>query len=172
MAADTVVDEGESIPQGNGTSETLESGKMVNPATGQVQGYEELWKDIPAQTVGKEKSPVTVVLRAENPLMATRGMIIRVGSWCQGIVRVGNEVGVERWRYRVVASGIKGANSGIYDGTQDGERWEEGGWERVVKAGEPSLPCGVCWERPELKVGGEVYNGGLKWEVIEKVDGR
>ena len=147
---------------------------MLNPSTGKVQAYEELWKDLPPERIGSEPAPVTVVLRAENPDLATRGMIIRVGGWCQGIIRVGDEVSVERWRYRVVASGIRGANGDVdADGMNGatGERWEEGGWERVVRTGEASLPCCVCWERKDLKPGGEVWNGGLRWKVIERDDG-
>src|ERR1700712_1231817 len=52
--ADGVVDEGDMYPQTDGR--TLEKGCMVNPATGKLTDYEEVWKDLDAIAVGKDSS--------------------------------------------------------------------------------------------------------------------
>ena len=152
-------------------NESLEKGRMPNPETGLMTDYEELWKDLPLQKLPHEPGLMTFVLKAENPILGTRGLIIRIGSWCQGVIRSGADLGVERWRFGgVVPPG--GGEAGLVDiagGVEDGIGGKNK-WERLAKVGEMSLPCQVCWEKGwELKVGEEVVSGGLKWEVVERV---
>ena len=152
-------------------NESLEKGRMPNPETGLMTDYEELWRDLPLLRLPHEPGLITFVLQAENKILGTRGLVIRIGSWCQGVIRSGADLGVERWRYGgVVPPG--GSEPGLVDltgGIGDGIGGEHK-WERLAKVGEMSLPCQVCWEKGwELKVGEEVVSGGLKWEVVERV---
>ena len=41
----------------------------------------------------------SIVLCYENPSLQARGMVIRVGDRCQGILRIGDHVTVERWQW-------------------------------------------------------------------------
>lgn len=132
--------------------------------------YEELWRDLPPQKLTHEPGALSFVLKAENKVLGTRGLIIRVGSWCQGVIRSGADIGVERWRFGGVPL-LGGGEGALLDGAigRVDEGLTKNMWERVVKIGEMSLPCQVCWEKGwELKVGEEVVSGGLKWEVVEK----
>lgn len=96
----------------------LEKGAMVNPQTGRVAPYEEIWED---EDVPGGQGRV-VVLRWEDRADAggpgdddggggsssrDRGLAIRLGRYCQGIVKVGGRVAVERWEHgkRVVRMG-------------------------------------------------------------------
>ena len=116
---------------------TVERGAMVNPATGRRQEYEECWTD--------EEGEGVVVLVLEDG--GAKGMVVRVGGWCQGIIKVVRggeaEVSVERWK-----------------------REEHGGWKRVVRLGRLWLPCAVTWERG-MRRGGEVKYHGFEWRVVE-----
>ena len=107
-------------------------------------------------------------------MLGTRGLIVRIGSWCQGVIRSGNDIGVERWRFGGVPL-TGGAEAGLVDAAAAGPPVVDDGsarnkWQRIAKIGEMSLPCQVSWEKGwQLEVGEEVVCGGLKWAVVEKV---
>ena len=87
-----VNDEGDMFLQSDGT--VLEKG--INE-DGEM--YEELWEELGGQITGKDKLHVSYVLRAEDALKRTRGMVIRIGEWIQGTLRVGEEFTVSRWQW-------------------------------------------------------------------------
>ncbi|KAK0746461.1 hypothetical protein B0T18DRAFT_438441 [Schizothecium vesticola] len=98
---DGVADEGDNHPQPDGS--VLETGRMVNPATGEVGDYEEVWVSEEIKTVeagggppGEGEGPVCVVMKMEAEGGMKRGMLVRLGQYCQAVVRVGGEVVVER----------------------------------------------------------------------------
>ncbi|EME76932.1 uncharacterized protein MYCFIDRAFT_111364, partial [Pseudocercospora fijiensis CIRAD86] len=136
------------FPQPNGQGLTLESGSMLNVSTNQIEKYEEMWLEIPPRTTNKSNKTAenveVVVLELWDDEAGTRGMVVRVGSFCQGVVRRGEGFSVERWE------------------------WEEkGGWRRVVRMGDLWMPCGVAMERGELVVGGKVRFGEDVWGIVE-----
>ena len=149
--AETVKDEGEMSPQGDGR--TMERGRMVNPSTGRMTDYEECWKDVepiattagPQRDTEEETKKVCVVLQLHDDANQARGMVVRVGHFCEGLVRVGEVISLERWKW--------------------GER---GGWKRQARIGDLWLPCGVVLEgEQKLKMGGEVRYGDFLWKVVE-----
>lgn len=147
-----IVDEGDMYPCEDG-ERTLEKGNMVNPATGKKQDYVECWVD--EDVHGAETGVLMLDEKDAAGKSVAKGMVVRIGGWCQGIVKVVEkreqdgktmeeaEISLERWK-------------------QD----EEGAWQRVVKLGRFWLPCAVTWEKP-LKVGGEVNYRGFDWKVVE-----
>lgn len=136
------------FPQSDGLR-TLERGRMVNPATGRVTAYEESWLDpTPKATIASggsgEGQRVCAVLRLHDDEHDARGLIVRLGEWCQGVLRVGEGFALERWK------------------------WEEGGdWKRQVRMGDLWLPCGVLMDPVKVVVGGEVKLGEYLWRVEE-----
>lgn len=76
-----------------------------------------------------------------------RGMAIRLGQFCQGVLRVGDYFAIERWIWH-----------------------ESGGWKREVSMGGHWVPCGVLTadgvKIPEA--GGTVVFGDFTWTVAEK----
>jgi hypothetical protein len=137
-----VKDEGDMYPI-EGSSEVLEKGAMVNPATGQVEEYEELWVDLEIGRVRGEEGFVSWVLRtsSEDEERGIRGMVIRIGEWIQGVLRKGDEVCIERWR------------------------WEGKEWNRVLDIGNLELPSAV---RREMRFNDRfVGTDGLVWECVE-----
>ncbi|KAK7965069.1 hypothetical protein PG996_000571 [Apiospora saccharicola] len=98
--AGAVVDEGDMVPS-NQPGETLESGRMVNPDTGLMERYEECWVD---EEPGDGEASKGWVLRRndeeeekEGAGAGGRGMMVKIGSRVQGVLRVGGEVAVGRW---------------------------------------------------------------------------
>ncbi|KOS20274.1 hypothetical protein ESCO_006331 [Escovopsis weberi] len=146
MDAEGASDEGFNYPRGDGL--TLEKGRMVNLATGRESDYEELWHDPePARDVeGSEGKAVTLVLmweggrEQEQEEEHQRGMVVRVGEWCQGLVRDGEGIACERWQWsraegdwrmraRICANGMEGL---VPCQEAIGKRWAVG--DEVVKA--------------------------------------
>lgn len=90
---------------------------------------------------------LSLVMRHENVSKGSRGMVVRVGHVCQGVLRVGEEFGLERWV------------------------WEEDGWRREFGVGKLCLPCDVLnllGERVGLHT--EVRYGegeDLVWKCLE-----
>lgn len=143
--AEEVIDEADMYPQTDGR--TLEIGRMVNAATGKMTDYEELWKDVePLVTSSEEAIPkACVVLQLQDDAHKARGMVMRLGQFCQGVLRVGESVNLERWQW-----------------------YERGGWKRASRIGDYWLPCGVVLDGYQtLALGGEVKHGEYLWEVIE-----
>ncbi|THH13669.1 hypothetical protein EW146_g6578 [Bondarzewia mesenterica] len=145
-------DEGDiwTLPNGD----TLEKGRMVNPETGELTDYEEVWADAEVERTGQDSKRVCVVLNVEDNEMAMKGMVIRVGGWCQGILKVGKEVSVERWKWvgKSSASGTEQAG---------------GGWERVAKVGIHTPPCTSTFAPDKLEEGNVV---DARWKVSEKYE--
>ena len=151
---DGVADEGDNHPQPDGS--VLETGRMVNPATGEVGDYEEVWVSEEIKTVeagggppGEGEGPVCVVMKMEAEGGSKRGMLVRLGQYCQAVVRVGGEVAVERW---------------VWEG--------DGGWNRTVRigGGKTEVPAEVATHLGHLAtVDDEVRVAtGEVWKVVER----
>lgn len=142
QSSDPEPDEGDMYEYDDG--DTLECGQNVDVKTGEVKKYEELWGDIRLQPVGPDQEHICVVLKAEDTASRTRAMVVRVGDWCQGMSKVGEDVTVERWH------------------------WSHGGrWERIARLGAHSLACTVTFDATCLKQGGTFQDCDLEWEVVE-----
>lgn len=165
-------DEGDMWPQPNG--DTLEKGSSRYPETGAVTEYEELWADVPVEKTGLDKKYVSVVLQLQDDARRVRGMVVRVGGWCQGLLKIGEEITLERWMW---VSEETGKVAGV--GTTGGGREEAavvdvssskrhpGDWKRVVRLGIRFLPCAVAFDPSMATVGKVVEAGDSSWKVIE-----
>lgn len=169
LDARAVIDEGIIVHQPDGTS--LETGRMPRSADihSPIVGYEESWVDLPLK--GDAQGRVySVVLQlgsgaerdgrayadqgggssssadASGPI--PRGIIVRVGDRCQGIMRTSatelDAITVEGWC-----------------------RKEEDEWVREVRVGDGFLPCGVAFEPRRVEVGSEIKYGEMRWKVTE-----
>ncbi|KAK4460560.1 protein HRI1 [Cladorrhinum samala] len=159
-------DEGDNYSVPGDPSLTLEKGRMLNPATGVVTDYEEVWRseeikaaapsrdDDPALLRGDDREPdppLCVVMEHhgdESDGKVRRGMIIRLGRYCQTFLRKGTDVFVERneWAF-------------------------EGGWQTRVHINEGWLdaPVADALLTPDrLAVGEERNWKGDVWKVVEK----
>lgn len=123
----------------------LESGEMVRPDTGAITAYEEKWIIQPSLPVDELGRVIVVVIQL-GPVIgaaghAVRGTVVRVADRCQGIIRAGEAVTVERWRKK------------------------EDGWVREIRVGDGFLPCAVTFDPERTNVGSEVRHEGLVWKV-------
>ena len=140
--AEEASDEGDMVDLDDGT--TLETGRMVNPDTGRDTEYEEIWAD---ETPAKSPAGnVCVVLKHEDAAAESRGLVVQLGGYCQGLVRVGSAVALERWQV------------------------DAGQFKRTVRLGDAGLRV-PCQHAASSKVtqGAEMDVGGRKWTVVEVV---
>lgn len=135
------VDEGDMWPQANG--DVLERGTQKHPVTGLDSEYEELWAELDVEVVGNEKSRISVVLKTEVGDKIARGLVVRVGRWCQGILQTGDKLTIERWQ------------------------WLNSEWNRTVKIGDGVLPCDATFTDRTLSEEDLVRSGDLLWKVVE-----
>jgi len=121
---------------------------MVNPDTGRMTDYEELWTDLEPSSTDKDNKRWSVVLLLDDEASGAKGMIIRVGEFVQGIIKVAGQVSVDRWAC-----------------------WEgKGGtmaWGRKVKLGDYFVPCSFGFIPEKLVLGGQVVHGEFRWVVSE-----
>ncbi|KAI1426709.1 hypothetical protein F5Y12DRAFT_783750 [Xylaria sp. FL1777] len=144
---EAVVDEGDIFPQDDGR--TLETGRMVNPATGQMTSYEEVWSDLEAEgipdEVNQQQRARCVVLELEDEERDERGMVVCLGRYCQGVVRTGSRFAAERWL------------------------WEDGEWQQKFRIGDLRIP-GPSRIHTDI-VSGKEQTGSedplLRWKVVE-----
>lgn len=157
LSDDPSPDEGDLFPQPNG--DVLELGHSKNPDSGIEANFEELWTDLEARPAGKqdEGRRWSMVWKAKD-----WGLIVRVGTWCQGIVKANGNITVERWRWcergagqeeeRLLAASIASAG-------KTNEETEDGTWIRIFKLGEAIIPCEKTW-----KIGHQVEDSDWKLE--------
>jgi hypothetical protein len=157
-------DEGDLVPQCDGS--VLEVGRMINPATGEMTGYEEVWEDLEVEITGEDNRRISIVIAITDDVRGIKGKIIRVGQWCQGISKVGTVTHVERWHW------VAKRPDTI---TSKGEHQNDGGWERVAKIGGAYIPCSLAFTSgtqlngvPAAEEGDELKVGDTTWRVIEK----
>lgn len=160
---DSRVRVGEEIPkdEGNmydlGEGLFLEHGHAFHPHLGRVAGHEELWRDVPVASTsvsGKsgEGEKVCVVLRCEHGELGIRGVVVRVGRYCQGILQYGEDTTTERWEF---------------DAEDRGDVQDEKKWKRTARTGDAFLPCAVTFRAEIVQLCGRVRQGGLEWVVEE-----
>ncbi|KAF2621763.1 hypothetical protein BU25DRAFT_378919 [Macroventuria anomochaeta] len=140
----SATDEGMMFPmETDGEDElVLEIGKMVNPKTGLLTDYEEVWIEKAAESVPSDDGCQIVVLEYDGPSSDRRGSIVRVGRLCQGLLRIKDQITAERWE------------------------WNEGkGWWRSKAIGNGSaLPCQKVLESLPSDT---VEHEGISWTLVE-----
>lgn len=151
------VDEGFMYPQNDGR--TLEKGGSVNPDTGEVNTYEEMWRDVPIEkpTTWPDTNWSCVVAICDEPAKQVKGCIMRLGPYCQGVKRVGGNFCAERWKY----------------GYSDA--WVGGKWCLLARVGEGEVGCELLLSSNDdekelgrtVKIGGVLTIGGDEWKVSE-----
>jgi len=137
---------------------TLEVGHMYHPSVKAVRSHEEMWFDPAITSTCRDGKKRCVVLRCWDDGMemrdvegsGARGVVVRLGKWCQGVVKVGGgDVTCERWEW-------------------EGGEEEADGWKRVARIGDLMVPCGVAFRHEVLGVGGRIKYGVFEW-VVEEV---
>ncbi|POS72987.1 hypothetical protein DHEL01_v208624 [Diaporthe helianthi] len=139
-----VRDEGDMTAHAGGLA--LEVGNMVNPATGRMTAYEELWSDEVPVRAGAQ-NPSCVVFQLSDEPGSKRGQFILLGRYAQGVLRVGDTFTAERWVWNE----------------------EHGRWKQTVKVGDNSEPLGFLVDgrhRPD-KAGDNVEGSAGTWTVVE-----
>ncbi|CAJ2509839.1 Uu.00g057390.m01.CDS01 [Anthostomella pinea] len=149
--AEEVTDEGNMVTQDDGR--TLETGRMVNPATGRETNYEEIWTDTEPMPIPERSEALSIpsrvskarciVLELKNNAQQERGMVICLGHYCQGVVRKGEEFTLERWQ------------------------WVDGKWERQYRMGSLWLPCVEATHGAGIVLGSKVKHEESVWDVVE-----
>lgn len=140
----------------------LETGTMAHPESKQMTPYYEVWVDekpvfAPQEPGAKKRTKGShVIIRCEDEERQIRGMIAWVGRYCQGIVRQGEDLYVERWEF------------------DEGDHGGRGAWARTWKSGRgPPLPCGWVVKEEEPVKNSAVLNPpdldgkGAEWHVLE-----
>ena len=172
-----VVDKGEMLLEDD-EGLALEKGEMVDPATDRLTEYVEGWRDgeigvvpPPGEELVKEfyeelsgrgvsvdglrdlraadaSSKLSIVLQHEDVAHRSRGMAIRLGHVCQGVMRVGDDFAYERWEWT-----------------------HEDGWRQTSVSRKLSMPCDVLTILAEEISTGTTINYGneddLTWRCVE-----
>lgn len=120
----------------------IERGSMAHLDTGEVREYEEAWRAVPILPDGSGKrTAVLLEIRRDDRDITRRGSVVRVGQYCQGIVRVDGVISVQRWL------------------------WTAGTWTNVGQVGDFDIPCDATWG--DVQEGDIVERGGAVWDVKE-----
>ncbi|KDQ58511.1 hypothetical protein JAAARDRAFT_128365 [Jaapia argillacea MUCL 33604] len=146
-------DEGDMFPDPNGDQNvSVERGRMWNAERGAVGEYEEGWLEVAVQ--GRGRCVVLEIGKGDQSAgvgdSRATGMIVRVGQYCQGIVKIGEQTLVERWE---CVEGELGGN------------WKLTGKGSVGSEGALHLPCGAaCDLEGDIRQGDVLHDG---WVVTE-----
>ena len=166
---DPAVDEGDMWLRSDG--DVLERGKQRHPETGAEFVYEELWHDLDIIPLGKKQNRSSVVMRVDDAENSVRGMVVKIGGWCQGILKSGDDLTVERWERKVTTDDQAVAPDDIDDGRTHNN------WIRTFRCGSGALPCRYICSNTSGKIGmhtTERYhtdgdrNRFSEWKVLEE----
>lgn len=156
--ADGVVDEGDMSDHPTDPALTLEKGRMLNPATGVETDYEEMWRSEPIEVVpgiGDREGAVTCLalhwdgaVKGDAPEgCVRRGLVVRLGQYCQAFARDGESISLERLK------------------------WDAGQqrWASLARMGDQEFPTDIAtYFAHEATVDDEVTVGGAIWKVVEQ----
>ena len=140
-------------PQPNG--DVLEQGTQIHPVTGFECRYEELWGDVEVNVVKDGEKRVSMVMKVDDEDRNARGLVVRVGQYCQGILKIGSELTLERWEWMNSESPVEPQSES-----------SSGGWRCKLKIGDGSLPCDKAMI-DGVHNGATIRSGALEWRVIE-----
>lgn len=161
-------DEGDMTVLDDGT--VLEEGVTLN-SDGTEQKYEELWRDLPVDPLGKKQNRYSIVLRAENEEQYLKGLVIKIGAWCQGILKKNGQFTIERWQLKPKH---EDENSQVQANDVEESTRTRNDWVRTFKMGTEVLACKDVCEYTTGKLGmnatklyGERDNE-IEWRVIEE----
>ncbi|KAL9594908.1 MAG: hypothetical protein Q9219_006763 [cf. Caloplaca sp. 3 TL-2023] len=146
-----IIDRGEMIPQDNG--DVLERGEAYDPDTEMPIEYEELWTDLPLSSPDdvEDTRVCSVWLGSiDEEAMNILGMVIHIGSWCQGILKHNGSVTVERWQ--------RSEKDSIENGTR---------WKRTFQTGKGELPCEGILESTIPREHWDHFRHGVWWTMVE-----
>lgn len=153
--------------------DVLERGIQRDPVTGEETEYEELWHDLEVIPLGKKQNRSSLVLKAEDPEKNLRGLAVKVGGWCQAILKVDGALTVERWERKPIDSTEDQAvTEGAYC-----DKKTNNDWNRTFKSGSATLPCEYICSNTSGKLGlnttfgcwhDEAMQSATNWRVIEE----
>lgn len=161
---DIPVDEGDMYPIAPGL--TLEHGHGYHPALGAVKTHEEMWRDVDVASTNEKGSMVCVVMRCQADHADVRGVVVRLGQFCQGILMWGDKVTVERWEWEDEKVKTVGETAEVKVGGNSGKSEVEK-WNRTVRVGDDFLPCGVAFRPEILSVGAVIKFQDFEWVIEE-----
>lgn len=165
-------DEGDMFVLENG--DILERGSNVNAETGEETKYEELWHELEVESMGKKHNHSSVVMRVENAGKNLKGMIVKVGGWCQGILMVDDEMTVERWEHKPGSVTDEERKTLFFN--ELGQTKTRNDWIRTFKCGQGFVPCKGIVEETSGKLGlnhiikdhPDYWESPSEWKVIEE----
>jgi hypothetical protein len=184
-----ITDEGDMFVLANGDS--MEVGLMQNPNNGKVEMYKEYWTSPAAESTSPlmpcvvariKETPAEPQTPADATQTGSGGLIIRIGGYCQGIMRQlpaegdgqsgqGEAILVERWTTTSVAAQDNGSST-----TAAGEQIQTAtasAWVQDWRSNTPSdtgvtIPCRWAVD-DDRKLGDEIMVKGKTWTIVEKV---
>lgn len=126
--------------------EVVEKGKEKIASGDRVDGGNDKGGDGKGGSDGERKKRCIVLTLSDDKRDDIRGMAIRLGQFCQGVLRSGDYFAIERWIWH-----------------------ESGGWKREVNMGDHWVPCGLLTADGDKipEVGGTVVFGDFSWTVAE-----
>ncbi|KIW91868.1 uncharacterized protein Z519_07838 [Cladophialophora bantiana CBS 173.52] len=183
-----ITDEGDLFLLPNG--DCMEVGMMQNPQTGKIEMYKEYWTGPPtgvtptSATMDSRTPCVVATTQAkpddQDPQGASRqesGVIIRIGDYCQGIMRQrtgesgspeGNAVLVERWTQSLVEADLKPTTTGTSKGHHHAASWVQDWRSNTPCDNGVFMPCMWLCDG-NRKLGDEIMVKGVTWRVVEVV---
>ncbi|KAL5501420.1 hypothetical protein ACEPAH_8680 [Sanghuangporus vaninii] len=158
-----VRDSGVSSPMPNG--DTCERGEMKD-ANGILRRYQEVWHDLRVDPVcaavfvrfrdGSEAAARGIGVHLKDIIPEdVCGVLIRVGGWCQGVLRDTNGFTAERWK-------LSGDSADSNTKT----------WVPVFRSGQGNIPCMEVCSAPQALLSGSfelLAHQGL-WKCVETRD--
>lgn len=167
----------------------IQKGTIEDPESGESTDFEVLWAPIATIPYEVPGGPTSVVFKFQDRAEGGKGLVVRVGNWCQGLLKVGGQTTIERWvwdgqpkrkvpeteakemPYRIVLEDHHFEDNKDVGG--DYKVYSRGRWIRIAKLGDDFIPCSLAFLgemqhcMAKLQVGTTISFGTRKWRVVE-----
>lgn len=151
----------------------LRSGEYFDPLICSYVDIKDTWHPISPLNTVLENHKWNIVLELDESIKNAKGLIVRVGHYCQGVLKIGDAVTVERWRFIHKQSkhttqnlSTKSASPAATEKSEP-EPAFEGDWTRELRLGDHFLPCAIAFRTAGLQEGAVVNYGDFCWRVEE-----
>lgn len=147
---------------GENSSKLILSLRSMHSNARSLPDYEELWVDLPVEPLGTKGNKHSYVVRADDENKNCIGLVVKIGTHCQGMLKTAGRFTIERWQ-RIPSPNGEDTNPAVVR--------KKSNWVQKYRLGDASLPCKMICDRTDGKMGSKFsldQGDGIDWRLVEE----
>ena len=120
------------------------------------------------EPLGTKGNRHSYVVRADDENKNCIGLVVKIGTYCQGILKTAGSFTIERWQ-RIAPP--DGEDIWVPSATNPGVITKKSHWVQKYRLGDASLPCKMICDHTDGKMGSKFrldQGDGIDWRLVEE----